>query len=179
MIYVIEKIGLTTTEWGFILLVETLLRVGLYIPAGMVIDRHGRIRFMRLSLFIACVAILLLSFASSFTHVLCIRAAMAIANVLFLPASSALMADLIPRNLRGRVMAAIGRGTVLLGAASGGTGGPGMGFLITIPVMLGSVAGGYLYAYKPKLTWLFAAGAAGLSLLLALFLINDAPQAQT
>ena len=104
---------------------------------------------------------------------------MAIANVFFLPASCALMADFIPRNLRGRVMAAIGRGTVLLGAASGGTGGPGMGFLITVPVMLGSIVGGYMYANNPSLTWSFAAGAAALSLMLALFFIKDAPQAQT
>jgi MFS family permease len=179
VVYVIEEIGLAKTEWGFVLLVETLIRVGLYIPAGMVIDRFGRVKFMRLSLCIACAAIFLLNFASNTIHVLCIRAVIATANVFFLPASCALMADLIPRNLRGRVMAAIGRGTVMLGAASGGTGGPGMGFLITIPVMLGSVAGGYIYAYSPKLTWLTAAGAAGISLLIAFFFINDAIQAQT
>ena len=179
VVYVIEEIGLTKIEWGLVLLVETLIRVGLYIPAGMIIDRFGRIKFMRLSLSIASTAVFLLIFASNFTQILCIRAVMAIANVFFLPASCALMADLIPRNLRGRVMAAIGRGTVLLGAASGGTGGPGLGFLITIPVMIGSILGGYLYAYNPAMTWLFAAGAAALSLLLALFFIKDAPQAQT
>ncbi len=37
----------------------------------------------------------------------------------------------------------------MLGAASGGTGGPGMGFLVTLPVMLGSIAGGYLYGHNP------------------------------
>lgn len=179
VVYVIENIGLSTREWGLILLIETLLRVGLYIPAGMAIDRYGRTLFIRLSLFIAAVAIGLLSFASSFTQILLVRAVMAVANVFFLPASSALMADFIPRHMRGRVMAAIGRGTVLLGAASGGTGGPGMGFLITLPVMLGSVVGGYLYALKPTLTWSFAAGAAFLSLLLALFLIKDTPMAHT
>jgi len=178
VIYVIEKIGLTTREWGLILLIETLLRVGLYIPAGMVIDRYGRTWFIRISLFLISVAISLLSFASSFTHVLFIRAVIAIANVFFLPASSALMADFIPRDLRGRVMAAIGRGTVLLGSASGGTGGPGMGFLITLPVMVGSVVGGYLYAYNAALTWSFAAGTAIVSLFLALFFVRDASQAQ-
>jgi MFS family permease len=179
VVYVTDDIGLTTTEWGLILLIETLIRVSLYIPAGMVIDRHGRIKFIRLSLFLTSIAISLLFFASSFTEILGIRAMMALANVLFMPASSALMADLIPRDLRGRVMAAIGRGTVLLGAASGGTGGPGMGFLITVPVMLGSILGGYLYTLNTALTWACAVGATGISLILALFWIKDAPLAHT
>lgn len=177
VVYVIEEIGLTTTEWGFILLIETMLRVGLYIPAGLVIDHYGRTPFIRLSLFLASVAISLLAFTTTFTQVLLIRAVMAVANVFFLPACCALMADLIPRDLRGRVMAAVGRGTVLLGSSSGGTGGPGMGFLITVPVMLGSLAGGYIYAFNTNLTWIFAAGATTVSMFLALFLITDAPQA--
>jgi MFS family permease len=177
VVYVTDEIGLTTTQWGLILLLETLLRVGLYIPAGMVIDRFGRIKFMRLSLAILFIATFMLIRATNFIYILCIRSAIAIANVFFLPASSALMADFIPRDERGRVMAAIGRGTVLLGAASGGTGGPGMGFLITLPVMLGSIVGGYLYGVNPALTWIFTVSAAVLSLFLALFLIQDASHA--
>ncbi|MDF1515555.1 MAG: MFS transporter [Anaerolineae bacterium] len=177
VVYVIEKIGLAKTEWGFILLIETLLRVGLYVPVGLVIDKYGRAPFIKLSLFLASVAISILVFATTFKQVLLIRAVMAEANVFFLPACCALMADLIPRPLRGQVMAAVGRGTVLLGASSGGTGGPGMGFLITLPVMLGSLGGGYLYALNSNLTWLFAAGTAVISLLLALFYIRDAPNA--
>jgi hypothetical protein len=52
-------------------------------------------------------------------------------------------------------MAALGRGTVLVGATGGGTGGPGMGFLITIPVMVSSLAGGLLYAANPHYPWIF------------------------
>jgi len=52
-------------------------------------------------------------------------------------------------------MAAFGRGTVLVGAAGGGTGGPGMGFLITVPVIVASLLGGILYAANPMYPWVF------------------------
>jgi MFS family permease len=51
---------------------------------------------------------------------LLIRVAIGLSGALFISSSSALMADYVPRNMRGRVMAAIGRGTVLVGAAGGG-----------------------------------------------------------
>ena len=79
--------------------------------------------------------------------------------------------------MRGRVMAAIGRGTVMVGAASGGTGGPGMGFLITLPVMIGALAGGYLYSANPIFPWLFVAGATAISVLLSARFLYDPEQA--
>ena len=65
------------------------------------------------------------------------------------------MADCVPRDIRGRVMAAFGRGTVLVGATGGGTGGPGMGFLVTLPVMVASLLGGVLYTANPQYPWFF------------------------
>jgi MFS family permease len=93
--------------------------------------------------------------ARGFYQVLAIRLAVGVATVLFIPACSALIADCVPRDIRGRVMAAFGRGTVLVGAAGGGTGGPGMGFLITVPVMVASLLGGILYAANPQYPWIF------------------------
>ena len=84
---------------------------------------------------------------------LLIRVAIGLSGALFISSSSALMADYVPRNMRGRVMAAIGRGTALVGAAGGGTGGPGVGYLFTIPVMLSSILGGVLYSMNPDYVW--------------------------
>jgi MFS family permease len=77
----------------------------------------------------------------------------ALAVALYMPASTALMADLVPREIRGRVMSAVGRGSVMLGAAGGGTGGPGMGYFFTLFVMAGSVLGGVLYSIDPSYPW--------------------------
>jgi hypothetical protein len=75
-------------------------------------------------------------------------------------------------------MAATGRGMVLLGPASRGTGGPGMGFLTTLHVMLGSLAGGVLYSYNPIYPWRFVPVATALSILLAILFLRDPERAR-
>jgi MFS family permease len=178
VVYAKEHIGLASKEWGLILLIETLLRNLLNIPSGMVVDRYGRTRFVLASLLLSLVSIPLFVFSSSLIQVLLVRSVVAVANAFFTPACSALMADAVPRDMRGRVMAAVGRGAVMLGAASGGTGGPGMGFLITLPVMLGSLAGGYLYGHNPTFPWFFVLSATAISLLLSALFLRDPQQAE-
>lgn len=155
VIYAVEEIGLSTVDWGLILFIEAALKAAIYIPAGVLVDRYGRTRSLIASLLFSLVSIPLFIFARGFYQVLAIRLAVGVANVLFIPACSALMADCIPRDIRGRAMAALGRGTVLVAATGGGTGGPGMGFLITVPVMVASLAGGILYAANPVYPWYF------------------------
>lgn len=155
VIYAVEEIGLSTVDWGLILFIEAALKAAIYIPAGVLVDRYGRTRSLIASLLFSLVSIPLFIFARGFYQVLAIRLAVGVANVLFIPACSALMADCIPRDIRGRAMAALGRGTVLVAATGGGTGGPGMGFLITVPVMVASLAGGILYATNPVYPWYF------------------------
>jgi len=173
-----DQIGLSTTDWGLILLIEMIVRSLLYLPAGIAIDKYGRVRFIRASLLISGLAVPLVAIATGFTHVLLIRLAIAVANTFFLCASSAMMADALPRDIRGRAMAALGRGTVMLGASSGGTGGPGLGFLVIVPVMFASLVGGYVYSYNTTLTWLAVMGASALSLIVAVTLLRDTELAE-
>jgi MFS family permease len=178
VVYAKQEIGLSATQWGSILFVESLLRTLLYIPAGMAVDRYGRARFILASLALSLVTMPAFVLSTTYGHVLLIRIVMGIANAFFAPASMALMADAIPRELRGRVMAAIGRGFVQLGPATGGTGGPGTGFLTTLPMMVGSIAGGYLYRYNAILPWLFVSAATVVSLVLAALFLRDPERAQ-
>jgi hypothetical protein len=64
------------------------------------------------------------------------------------------MADYIPRSMRGKIMSAVGRGSTLIGSTGGGTGGPGMGYFFVLPVMAGSILGGYLYSLNPAYPWI-------------------------
>lgn len=178
VVYAVQHIGLSSVEWGLILLIETALRNLMYIPAGVMVDRYGRTEFILSSLLLSLVSIPLFVFSDCFIEVLLIRSAVAVTNAFFLPACSALMADTVPRDNRGRVMAALGRGTVMIGAASGGTGGPGVGFLITIPLMIASLAGGYLYAYNPAYPWFFVLIATMISLILLALFIRDPKAAE-
>ena len=110
--------------------------------------------------------------------ILPIRTAVAAATAFFIPASSALMADTAPKEYRGRVMAAFGRGSVMIGDAGGGAGGPGMGFFITIPVMVASVAGGFLYSANPVFPWFFVLVSTVFSIIVTALFIRDPQKAE-
>ena len=178
VVYAVEHIGLSRTEWGLILLIELACRNIMYIPAGMIIDRYGGTKTMAVSLVLSLVSAPLFVFSGTFVAVLLIRVAVAVANAFFTTACSAFMADTTPREIRGRVMAAIGRGTVMIGAASGGTGGPGLGFLVTIPLMLSSFSAGYLYAYNPASPWYFLFGSTVISVVMLALFVRDPQRAE-
>jgi MFS family permease len=173
VVYAQEQIGLSSSQWGLILLVETLLRSLMYIPAGVAVDHWGRTRCIVASLLLSLIAIPGFVFVQGFIPALLIRVGIAAATAFFVTACTALMADLVPRQARGRVMAALGRGSVMIGAASGGTGGPGVGFVITVPLMLASVSGGYLYHMHPAAPWFVVGVTGALSLALAVLFVRD------
>ncbi len=84
----------------------------------------------------------------------------------------ALMADLVPRASRGQMMAAIGQGGIMLGGVAN-PGGPSVGYLIIPPVMLGALAGGFLYALNPVYPWIAATAAGLLAVLLTVGFVRD------
>jgi len=178
VVYAVERIGLSSVEWGLILLVEAALKTLLYIPAGMIVDRYGRTRSLLASLLLTLVSIPFFVYSTRFIEILLIRMAVAVATVFFIPASTALMADTVPRGSRGRVMSAFGRGSVLIGAAGGGTGGPGMGFFITIPVMIASVVGGILYSANPAYPWFFVLVSTAAAIIMTALFIRDPTKAE-
>jgi MFS family permease len=178
VVYAVEQIGLSSSAWGLVLLIETALQIALFVPAGTLVDRWGRTVSLFVALLLSVVAIPSFVLASSFLSVLLVRAVVAVAFVIAIPACSALMADLVPREKRGRVMAALGQGGIMIGVAGGGTGGPAAGFVVTIPLMLASLAGGYLYTASPTYPWIFVLVATSLSILLTLFFIRDPRRAE-
>lgn len=173
VVYAVEQMGLSSVDWGLILLVEAALKTVLYIPGGLLVDRYNRSRTLLASLVISLVSIPMFVLSKGFYQVLLIRIAVAVATVMFIPACTALMADSVPREMRGRVMAALGRGSVMLGATGGGTGGPGMGYFITIPVMIASIAGGVLYTANPTYPWVFVFAATLISVIVSAAFIRD------
>jgi MFS family permease len=178
VVYATEQIGLSTVEWGLIMLVEAGVKLITFMVAGVLVDRWGRRHILLAALLISMVAIPLFILLRSFTAILLIRVVIGIAFALAIPASTALMADLVPRSLRGTLMAAIGQGGLMIGPAGGGMGGPALGYLFIPPVMIASLAGGYLYTLNPAYPWLFSTITTMLSIFLTVIYINDARRAE-
>jgi MFS family permease len=176
VIYVIEIIGLSSVEWGLILLLESILKTVLNMPSGMIADRYSKKRIVLIAMILSLISLPSLIFAKTFTHVLLIRLVAGLAGTLFVPSSTALLANFTPRDLRGRVMAAIGRGTFMIGATGGGIGGPGMGYVFTLPVVFASFLGGFLYSLNPIYPWLCIVGTTVIQLLSVVFFIRDPKQ---
>jgi MFS family permease len=178
VVYAVEHIGLSRSQWGLALLCETALRNLINIPAGMIVDRFGRTRFALGALVLSLFSLPLFIFARGFWAVVAIRSASAVSTAFFVPACSALMADTVPRESRGRVMAAIGRGSVMIGASSGGTGGPGLGYMVTIPLMITSFSAGHLYSVNPALPWYLVFGLTAMAIALSLRCLSDPKEAE-
>jgi len=178
VVYAKDHIGLSSSQWGFVLLIEAALGNVVRIPAGFLSDRYGRTQFIFGSLLLCGAFVPLFLLAETLAYVMIIRCIITIATAFFSPACGALMADIIPRDIRGRVMSAIGRGSVRIGAASGGTGGPGVGFLIIVPLAVASLAGGYLYEWHAASPWIFVLLVSAIALLLTAVFVRDPKQAE-
>ena len=178
VVYAIEEIGLSASQWGLILLVEKVVGIFAFIMAGILVDRWGRQLFLLAGLVISLLTMPVFILIPSFEAVLFVRIANAVAFTLAITASTALMADLVPRQQRGKVMAAIGQGGMMIGPAGGGVGGPALGYLFIPPVMVASLAGGYLYMLNPIYPWIFSLATTVLSIILTVLYIKDAHSAE-
>ena len=178
VVYATDHIGFSAAEWGVILLAESIVRLVAFWPAGLLVDRYGRAHVLFTALAIGAVTIPLFVVLDSFVGILLSRCAAAVAFSLAMPASMALMADLVPRSLRGQMMAAIGQGGLMLVPAMGGVGGPSLGYLFIPLVMISSLAGGFLYTLNPLYPWAFSLLATLLSLLLVYIFVRDPQNAE-
>jgi DHA1 family multidrug resistance protein-like MFS transporter len=178
VVYAKGTLGLSSADWGLVLLIESVARSLSGIPAGFVVDRFGRTRFIIGALLVSGGLVLAFGYGEGFAFVVAIRCAISVTGSFFSPACGALLADLVPRDIRGRVMAAIGRGTMRLAPASGGTGGPGVGFLITIPLIIASFGGGLMFEWSPSSLWIFGPAIMVLSVLIAALFVRDPQKAE-
>ncbi len=138
----------------------------------------GTDKFAVGALLLSLVSIPLFVFVTNYSAVLLIRIIVAISFTIAIPACTALMADIVPRENRGRVMALVGQGGIMIGPAGGGTGGPAVGLLITIPIMISSLMGGYLYALNPRYPWIFVLAATVCMVVITVLFIRDPQNAE-
>ncbi len=178
VVYGTSIIGLSASEWGLLTLVFSAFRIALEIPAGAAVDRFGKRKAIITSIVITIPTTLYFAHARGFLEVLTILVLLSVANAFLLPACEALMADIVPREMRGRAMAILGRGALMINPGGGGGGGPGMGFVFAIPVVLGSITGGYIYSLNPTYPWILQFIALLGSLIVSLALLRKPEKAE-
>ena len=105
-LFAVDHAGITNEEWGLM----ASIRMGFGLATGLVLgklaDRLGRKKPIVASCLIRSAAFLSLAFTTGFAPVLAVMLALELAIGLSVPSFSALMADLTPREERGRVIGA-------------------------------------------------------------------------
>src|SRR5512142_2340224 len=172
VVYAVDQVGLTAAQWGLTLLAESIVGVPLFIPAGILVDRWGRTASLTLALILSTVASLLFVILPGFIAILMLRAVLAACFVLGVASCVALMAELVPSDSRGKMMAAIGQGAIQLGTV-GNPGGPAVGYLMIPAVMIAGLAGGFLYSLNPVYPWIAATAMGILAAVLTVVFVRD------
>lgn len=172
VIYSVQVLGMTKLQWGTVLLIAAVVNVVLLLPAGMIVDRIGTKRTLTAALAATAIPLLLFPFSRGFWDVTLIFVALTMANSILTSGAPALMAQMVPSEMRGRVMAALGQGMLVINLRGSAGGGPGMGAVLAIPSILGAIVGGYVYEYSPMLPWLMMGAAMLLSALINAFLVS-------
>jgi len=149
-----------------------VIHVLLSFPAGSLIDRFDKRKVLGAAMALSAIPIMLYPFSGGFLGALAVFVPLSVANAFMVPAAAALMADLCPPERRGMVMANLGRGMVWVNYRGGVGGGPGMGFVLTLPAIVGAYLGGYIYESYGAAPWLLMGGALALNAVLALFLLK-------
>jgi MFS family permease len=168
VVYVVEIIGLPEVQWGIVLLIASVANVLLLVPAGVFVDRIGPKRVITIALVAGAIPTLMFPYASSFTVVTILLVLVTIANSFLMSGAPSYMAKATPSEKRGRIMSALGQGMLFINTRGGGGGGPGMGALLAVPSILGSLLGGVVYSFNPGLLW----ASFGLSLLINAVICN-------
>lgn len=129
-LYVFDVVKVSGIEWGIVNTASVAATLLLGFPLGKVVDKIGRKKPILFAYALFIPATILLLSARSFPQLVAFNLMFATGGCLIMPAYSALLADLIPKEKRGRIM-----GTIVT-----------LNILATVPA---SALGGLLYQIWP------------------------------
>ena len=149
VVFAYEVVGLNAGNWGEVNLVSGVVGLLFALPLGQAVDRWGPKKTILAGMIAAPFVIFLYQYAQSFWVVAIMVTLITLCNKIMIPGFSTLIANMIPRERRGRLYSLLGeRGvTISWGNFWGG------GFLLFPPAALGSYIGGLVYTYSPMLLW--------------------------
>jgi len=136
-LYVFDVIKVSKIEWGLVNTASVATTLILGFPLGKLIDRFGRRKSIILAYLFFVPSSVFFIFCGTFAQLLIIFLMFSIGGSILYPAYSALLADMIPKEKRGRIM-----GTIVT-----------LNILATVPA---SALGGFLYGVSPAYPFVFA-----------------------
>jgi MFS family permease len=172
VLYAADVQKISVIDWGSILTISTLVQVVLTIPAGALIDRYDTRKITALAAGLSALPILTFPFLRGFWSILISFTLISVANAFLIPAANSLMVELVPRERRGMAMAILGRGWLHTNIKEKIGGGPGMGFILTLPIVVGSLMSGYIYDMFPSAPWLLLGSALMVNAVIAVFYLR-------
>ena len=141
-LYAVEERGITPLQWSQILTVGFLSILLLALPAGKFVDRAGRKNGL-IAAHLLWLAALLLFLRGDYLTVMVAMPLVGLMSVLFHSSSAALMTDLVPKGLRGRISGSQSFFRLLLTSAGNLLGGllydrvsPHLPLLLQLPLIL-------------------------------------------
>lgn len=153
-LYVFDVIGVSKMQWGIVNTASIAATLLLGFPLGKVVDKMGRKKSILLAYTLFIPSTILFISARNFPLLLTVNLLFAMGGCLIMPAYSALLADLIPKEKRGRIM-----GTIVT-----------LNILATVPA---SALGGILYGVAPTYPFILAMILGATVSLLILFTVKE------
>ncbi|NIW12585.1 MAG: MFS transporter, partial [Candidatus Thorarchaeota archaeon] len=144
-----EVIGLSSYQWGVVMLISGAINVSLSIPAGRLVDKYIKKWVAGITLILGALPTFLFLKVTSFNQIIILAAVITMVNIFINPAFQTLFANMTPRRQRGRIMAFFGPGGLRLLQGAWGNGIVGM-----LTQTSGSFLSGYLYRVSISLPWI-------------------------
>lgn len=168
-----EVLMVDTTQWGVFALINGAVNVLLSFPAGRMVDRYNKRWIAGLSLIMCAIPSYLFLYATEPIHVLILLVAATIPNTFINPAFQSIFTEMIPREKRGRMFAALG------GAGIWVTGGAwATGMVAMVSITAGTLLSGYIYRFNNSLPWVILSLALAALGVLMIVVIKDHEQTE-
>jgi len=155
--YASDEGKLTAGQWGFISTTLTFINTAIRIPSAWASDRYGRTKFIFPSLFLLPLIYFLYANSLDFYSIATVMMVNSVVESVQGPSREALLIDLSPRSLRGRINAILSVPNLLIGSAANVAGGvlyqdisARAPFLTSSAVLLGTAVIAVLTIREPK-----------------------------
>ena len=173
VVYATKIVGITTGQWGLLMFISGFMGIVVALPLGTLVDRVGPRKMILTGMLIAPLCIYGFIHTTGFLSVALVLCGLVLCNNIMMPAFSTIIANMIPRNRRGRLYSLMGeRGiSISFGNFWGG------GFFIFPPAALGALTGGYIYKYSHTLPWVITSIAMAIGFVLIYLFVKEPEQA--